>query len=251
MRFSTNRGIARSVNVGLKVARDVGASWLLTLDQDSDLPLSYVENLVADVVEATRQGIRVGVIGPRYIHGTNGTISYPESSSQGWPTTAEILQSGALWSVAALDEIGGFDESLGIDAVDTAACLSLRERGFDVVLSPSCTMNHEWGNARWITLLGRRVAITGHSPERRTTMVRNRLRLAPREFRRSPVQALRSLRRLVAGTVLAVTVEDDRLRKAGATLRGLTPGRARVVDSRGSDDEDGVSTLDNSPRVLP
>jgi len=239
------------VNAGWKAAREVGASWLLTLDQDSDLSPSYVDNLVADAVEAARQGVHLGVIGPREIHSANGTISYPESSSHGWPTTAEILQSGALWSVAALNEIGGFDESLGIDAVDAEACLSLRERGFAVVLSSSCTMNHAWGSARWVTLLGRQVAITGHSPERRATMVRNRLRLAPREIRRSPAQGLRSLRRLAMGTVLAVSVEDDRLRKVGATLRGFTVGGERDGRSGGSGDAERASTPDPSTRVLP
>jgi hypothetical protein len=66
---------------------------------------------------------------------------------------------------------------------------------------------------------------TGHSPERRTTIVRNRLRLAPEEFQQDPVHALRTLRRVAMGTLLAVSIEDNRWAKAKASLRGLFPER--------------------------
>jgi len=76
-----------------------------------------------------------------------------------------------------------------------------------------------------VSVLGRKVMATGHSPERRTTIVRNRLRLAPEEFKQDPVHALRTLRRVTMGTLLAVTVEDDRWAKAKASFRGLFPER--------------------------
>ena len=63
--------------------------------------------------------------------------------------------------------------------------------------------------------------------ERRTSIVRNRLRLAPEEFAQSPVHALRTLRRVAVGTALAVTVEEDRWAKAKASARGLLPSRQR------------------------
>ena len=220
-RFRDNQGIARSLNVGLQLANEIGTGWLLTLDEDTQLPDSYVDTLVTDAVQAQHEGIPVGVIAPREIHDRAGKITYPEKSAQGWLSTAEILQSGALWSVDALNRIGGFDEDLGMDAVDAAACLALREGGYAVLLSSNCTFSHEWGNGSRIKIFGRSVAVTGHSPARRTSIIRNRLRLAPREFRQSPVQGFRSLRRLVVGTGLALTVETDRRENFRATLRGL------------------------------
>ena len=220
-RFRDNQGIARSLNIGLQLANEVEAGWLLSLDQDTQLPDSFVDTLVSDGIRAKYERVRVGVIAPREIHDRAGTITYPEKSTQGWLSTPEILQSGALWSVDALNRIGGFDEDLGMDAVDAAACLALRERGFEVLLSTNCTFSHEWGNGSRIKILGKSVAITGHSPMRRTSIIRNRLRLAPREFRQSPVQGFRSLRRLVVGTGLALTVETDRRKKFRAALRGL------------------------------
>lgn len=222
-RFSRNAGISRSLNIGWRTAAHMGKPWLLTVDQDSVLPHGYVADLVTAAREATHAGVRVGVIGPASIQDASGPITYPVQHVNGWPTTAEIFQTGALWSVNALSAIGGFDESFGIDAVDSEACLSLRESGFHVALAPHMTLAHSWGEARQLTVLGTRIAATGHSPHRRTHMVRNRMRLAPREFRQSPIQALRSLRRLTVNTLLAVSVEEDRWAKARASARGLIP----------------------------
>jgi len=56
-------------------------------------------------------------------------------------------------------------------------------------------------------------------------MVRNRLALAPAEFRQSPVQAARTLRRVAVNLALAATVEEDRTAKVMGGLRGLLPRR--------------------------
>ncbi|MDI1288712.1 MAG: hypothetical protein PSX37_02015, partial [bacterium] len=83
---------------------------------------------------------------------------------------------------------------------------------------------------RQVTVLGRTVLASGHSPERRTTMVRNRLRLAPEEFAQSPVHAFRTLRRVAMSTLLAATIEDERWAKVKGSARGLLPRRAAQQD---------------------
>lgn len=225
-RGAMNAGIARGLNVGLARAAGVGATWLLTVDQDSDLPDGLVARLAKTAANAAQAGIRVGAVGVEVIADASGDMRFPVDVEGGVVTTAEVIQTGTLWSVAALQEVGGFDESFGIDAVDAAACLRLRERGYRIVVAPGTSIGHELGsNARQVQLLGRTVVATGHSPARRETMVRNRLRLAPAEFRQSPMQAFRSLRRLLVNTALAVTVEDARWEKAKASARGLLPKR--------------------------
>ena len=204
-RFTHNAGIARSLNAGLAEAIECGSQWLLTFDQDSRCSTTYVQDLLSDVQRAQEVGLSVGVIAPQSIEDKRGTINYPISDRHGWPVTEEVLQSGALWSVALLQDVGGFDEVLGMDAVDAAACLSIRERGHDVVLSPQARLQHEWGNAQYLSLFGRTIAATGHSSERRANIVQNRLRLFPRELRQSPTQALRTLRRVAVSNLLAVT----------------------------------------------
>ena len=225
LRHRRNQGIARSLNDGLAYAQQQGAAWLLTVDQDSVLPTGYVERLVraAQAAVDALGADRVGAIGAGSIDDASGTLRYPSSETEGVLTTQEIIQTGTLWSVQGLLDTGGFDETFGIDAVDAAACVRLRAAGRRIVLVPDLTLSHSVGDGRQVTLLGRTVLASGHAPERRTTIVRNRLRLAPEEFRQSPVQAMRSLRRVAVSTALAVTVEDDRWAKARASARGLLP----------------------------
>ena len=224
-RFEHNAGIARSLNVGLASAQESGDTWLFSVDQDSMPAADYVVTLLATAEQAKRQNIRLGAVGGTVIDAT-GAISYPLQQQAGVDLTDEVIQTGTLWNVAALIEIGGFDESFGIDAVDAAACVRLRKAGYSIVVSEA-SIDHTIGSARAVTMLGRKVLATGHSPERRTTMVRNRLRLAPEEFAVSPKQGFLSLRRLVVNTALAVTIEEDRWAKAKGSLRGLLPRRSQ------------------------
>ncbi len=224
-RFGTNDGIARSLNAGLATAQALKAPWLLTLDQDTRLPVGVIEQLLATAERAKKAGLVVGAIGPVIGDASGGDIKYPTREVSGFATTAEIVQSGAIWSVAALQEIDGFDERLGIDAVDAAACLHLRQIDYQVLVDGEARITHRLGNAQAVQVLGRTVLATGHSAQRRTTMVRNRLRLAPAEFMQSPIQGLRTMRRLAVSTALAVTVEEDRWAKAKASARGLFPKR--------------------------
>jgi rhamnosyltransferase len=227
VRHRRNAGIARSLNVGLRHAAAAGATWLLTVDQDSELGPDYVGS-VLEVAERAAGSLSSGTIGAVAAGGiadASGELGYPVVEVSGVATTHEVIQTGTIWSVDAMTALGGFDESLGIDGVDAAACLALRAAGLTVVVAPGLRIGHRIGAGRQVRVLGRDVLSSGHSPERRTTMVHNRLRLFPAEFAQSPTHALRTVRRVAVNTVLAVTVEDDRWAKAKASARGLLPRR--------------------------
>jgi rhamnosyltransferase len=229
VRHHENAGIARSLNDGLRFADELGARWLLTVDQDSALAAGYIDALLGFLAraEAALGPGSVGAIAAGSIADASGQLDYPVRQERGIPVTHEVIQTGTLWSVDALSEAGGFDESLGIDAVDAAACLALRRAGKHIAVAPDVEVVHRIGQGRQVSVLGRSVLSSGHSPERRTTMVRNRLRLFPGEFVMSPSHALRTLRRVAVNTALAVTIEDDRWAKAKGAARGLLPRSKR------------------------
>lgn len=223
IRHSRNRGIARGLNDGLEVARGVGARWLLTLDQDSLPGSDYVDELLR---EAESRPVCVAAVGAEHIKDTSGLMTYPLTATPHGPTTQELIQTGTLWSVAALTSIGGFDESLGIDAVDAAASVRLREGNFTLAVAPGLAIDHALGSAHTISLLGRTIMVTGHSADRRTSMMRNRLRLFPAEFRQSPIHAIRTIRRVSLNQLLGLVTEPHRFASASATVRGLLPARS-------------------------
>lgn len=229
VRHSRNAGIARSLNDGLRYASQSGSRWLLTVDQDSTVPDGYIAALLlaASLAEAALGVGTVGAVAAGTIDDDSGALGYPVTWRDGIATTEEVIQTGTLWSVDALVALGGFDERLGIDAVDAAACLALRSAGLHVTVAPEVSIGHRIGAGRQVRLLGRDVMVSGHPAERRTTIMRNRLSLFPAEFVQSPVHALRTLRRVTVQTALAVTVEDDRWAKAKASIRGMLPHRDR------------------------
>ena len=227
IRNAANAGIARGLNDGLEAARAAHVPWLLTIDQDSGIGAHYVQVLLEAAEKRTSLGDRLGAIGAEVIEDQAGSVVYPKRQGPHGPATEELIQTGTLWSVAALAQIGGFDEGLGIDAVDAAACLRLRERGLSIAIAPSLSIRHSLGSAQLVAVLGRSVMVTGHSPSRRTSMLRNRLRLFPAEFRQSPTHAFRTLRRVVTNQTLGLVLESERGPKAKASLKGLFPGRDR------------------------
>jgi len=252
LRHAHNAGIARGLNEGLAVAQAAGARWLLTVDQDSQITPLLLTGLL-DLAEHlsmhddrirsdhTRRD-RVGVVAPGRIEDASGVLDVPgvpypipterrgAQSQRAVLQAPEVMQSGALWSVAALAAIGGFDTSLSMDGVDAAACLSLRESGFLVLIDPDLTITHELGNperARSVRILGRSTRHTAHDPSRRASMIRARLRLLPREWQQSPSHALRTIRRVAVGAGLAVAMSPDRWEQTKATMRGIREGVRR------------------------
>ncbi len=224
IRHNTNAGIARGLNDGLEAAQVANVPWLLTIDQDSTIDPHYVQGLLEAAETRLSLGDQLGAIGAAQIEDEAGIVTYPHAQATHGPVTEELIQTGTLWSVAALTQIGGFDETLGIDAVDAAACLRLRERGLSIAIAPGLSIRHSIGEAQLVPFLGRSVMVTGHSPSRRTSMLRNRLRLFPAEFRQSPRHAFRTLRRVVTNQTLGLVMESERGPKAKASLKGLFPG---------------------------
>jgi len=225
-----NEGIARGLNQGVEYARINGYEWLLTLDQDSEVDADYARAILSAAHESESlwsQRPTVGVIAPHQVIDASGVMNYPTRIVDAITVTEEVIQSGSLWRVSALAQIGGFDEKLGIDAVDAAACLHLREAGYLVALTDTVELHHNLGDSRQVNLLGKTIMVTNHSPARRATMVRNRLRLAPAEFKQSPVHAARSLRRVTVNSVLGGLTGTDRWAKTKGALSGLIPHKPK------------------------
>ena len=227
LRHDTNAGIARGLNEGLAIAQERGAAWLLTVDQDSMVTPGYVPSLLDAANVRLQAGERLGAIGAEVIEDISGTMNYPLATVDGRLITEEIIQTGTLWNVAALSRVGGFDQAMGMDAVDAAACLALRKAGFTVGVAAGLSVEHAIGRSKLVSLGGRKVMVTGHSPERRASMLRSRLRLLPGEFRQSPRHALRTIRRVAVNQTLGLIIEGERWEKAKGTARGLLPSRTR------------------------
>ena len=203
LRHSINVGIGRGLNDGLRSAHDLHAQWLLTVDHDSVISTDYVHDLLRTANEILDSGVALGVVGAESVLEESGPMTYPSKLLGSITVTEEVIQSGSLWSVDAMTSVNGFYEGLGNDAVDAAACLGLRERGYLVALAPGLSFHHRIGSATQHRLLGRNVIVTHHSKVRKRAMLKNRLQLFPREARQSRRHAFRSIRRVLVNQTMS------------------------------------------------
>ena len=232
VRHVANTGIGRGLNDGLAAAQEAGCSWLLTVDQDTEVPTNYVPTILEAARLLGLSGVPLGALGAGSVNIAGSTMRYPgRTMDYGgliFSITEEVIQSGTIWNVQVLASIGGFNEDFGMDAVDAHACLRLRERGLVVAALPGLAIEHRLGSAQSVDIgRDRPVFITGHSAERRDTMIRNRLALFPDEFRQSPRHALRTLRRVLVNQTAGLMLEGDRWAKVRGSMRGLSKRSSR------------------------
>lgn len=217
IRLSENRGIAAALNCGVEAAVTRGATHVLTIDQDSRFPQDYVAALLACETRARRQGLRPGAVGAVEFSG----LRHKGRFRDGVLVVEESIQSGTLFPLEGLKNVGGFDESLVIDAVDTDACLRLQEDGWDVCVAP-VGFEHALGEGYFVSLLGRQVWCSMHPPFRRYYITRNGLTVLRRYGRRHPRWAVTYARRLAVATWLGARGPDPHQR--AAIRSGLSDG---------------------------
>ena len=227
IRHLSNAGIGRGLNDGLAAAREAGCSWLLTVDQDTEVSTECIPTIAEAARLLGLSGVPLGALGAGAVNIAGATMRYPgrtlDFGGLIFSITEEVIQSGTIWNVQAMTSIGGFNEEFGMDAVDAHACLRLREKGHVVAALPELTIDHQLGSAQSVNVGRKRpVFVTGHSPERRATMIRNRLALFPNEFRQSPRHALRTLRRVLVNQTAGLMLEGDGWAKVRGSMRGLT-----------------------------
>lgn len=214
-----NRGIAAALNAGVDRARQLGATHIITLDQDTVVHAGFVEEMTRAWSQAGDLGLRPGVVGPGQVAG----ITYRGDMTGPMMSVPEVMQSGAMFAIEQLRQVGGFDESLVIDCVDTDMCLRLRAAGWDVVVAP-VSVEHRLGRARGVTLGPRTVLLTRHPPYRDYYMVRNRILMIRAHLRHEPRWALGMARRTVVAALLTALFDQSRRMKVAAMARGLWDG---------------------------
>ena len=230
LRNDVNSGIAASLNRGVREALRRGAEFVLTMDQDSELPDGFVETALETFARAA--GPEVGMV---VVDTVNGRREVPtRRAADGILDVDEAIQSGTLISARTLRECGLFDERLFIDGVDTEYCLRVRKHGFRVAVAEGTDLTHALGSrvpfrpfGVAVTRKGRESTYQYHPPFRHYFVARNSVDIAFRYARRHPGWTATFVRREVL--LLAVTIVSGpfRLRHLIASVAGLGHGLMR------------------------
>ncbi|WP_250479413.1 MULTISPECIES: glycosyltransferase family 2 protein [unclassified Caballeronia] len=239
--LGANLGIAAAQNrgadevVALMPASSQSARFILFLDHDSLPTPDMVAHLLATDARMRDQGERVGAVGPLTLDKRTRTAGRFMQAGTWWirrracrPPCLEmkvdfLISSGTLIRVDVLRDVGGMNEGLFIDHVDTEWCVRAVNRGYALFGACHATLLHSLGDEVIRVWLLRWREVFVHSPLRDYYMCRNTLaimRTIPMTF----AWRLFLLTRLASSIVFFGFVASPRLTRWRMMWAGLVDG---------------------------
>jgi rhamnosyltransferase len=109
-----------------------------------------------------------------------------DSTSQNLSDITCVITSGSLFNLEVWRALGGFDEPLFVDLVDTDYCLRARAAGYDIAVAADARLAHRRGEKAPVRRLGRTWWPAFGSPLRLRYLFRNRVLVLGRIGWRTP-----------------------------------------------------------------
>ena len=218
IRNHKNLGIATALNIGIRRAIAMGFPWIVTFDQDSQIPSGYVEAMLSGYDEAAEH-CRVGMLCPRYRDARLGRLLPTRRANNG--DIMDGMTSGSMIQAETFLSFGPMEEDFFIDYVDLEYCLRLRTAGLKIVECPKAVLSHSLGRITEHNFLGRRTSTTNHSAKRRYYITRNRLVVMKRYFSKDREWVIGDFKGMVADMAKIFLLEKDRLAKARYIFQGI------------------------------
>lgn len=192
--LGTNLGIAAAQNVGIERVKQQRGKYVILFDQDS-APAPDMVGLLLEAVEIQQaQGIRLAAVAPAYSDAAAGNLSgfvrvglfgFKRVTCMQDVRVVEadfLIASGSLIPVDTLNVVGGMDEGLFIDHVDTEWCFRAKGLGYQLFGVCGARMMHSLGDRRIQIWFLRWRTVPYHSPFRYYYMFRNSVLLQSRRY---------------------------------------------------------------------
>lgn len=218
LRNEGNLGIAVALNRGVAKAEALGFEWVITLDDDTLVSMTYVDDLCAFIQNGEQLSLGLIALSRR-----NGKSSV-SNDIEGLIFKRNLITSGCLFKIATFQHVGGFDESLFIDLVDFDFCTKLRKTGRVIVLLNKVGMEHRVGNARTVHLLGQEIVVYNHSPFRLYYQMRNVFPFTRKHLLFDPLLCLYLLLDVFRLPIKALFFEQQKLARFYYLAWGLLDG---------------------------
>lgn len=165
-----NKGIAAALNTGCQRLIEMGCDVALTMDQDSVFPAKHADGILRAVEKLLETH---AIVGLDYELRDNLENNLGTSDEPVFIDVDYWITSGNFLSLKVFQEIGGFNEELFIDYVDTEFCQRVRRVGKAICYLPGYALDHEIGNPIQFSLFGKTYQAMNHSPVRYFYRYRN------------------------------------------------------------------------------
>lgn len=239
-----NLGLATGLNIGARKALEIAPdlAYLLLLDQDTEPGPDGVQSLLKAYEALLEQGYPPGCAGPRLVDAHTGLQHgfhcmtrwrwlrrFPPDTQTEPVRLANLNGSGSLIPTPIYRELGGLDDALFIDHVDTEWSFRVLATGHALYGIPQVGFLHRMGEASvrfW--LFGWRVW-PSRSPRRHYFLFRNAVILMRRNYVPTVWKAWAVIKLLVTFTVHALS-DPRRKAQVQAMLRSLRDGLATKAE---------------------
>lgn len=176
--LNANKGIAYAQNIGVNIAKDLGAKYILFSDQDT----VYPENYISEMKNSIKMYDKV-ILVPSFYNLNRGQIepislTMSKSVVPKLNTQYEVfhaISSGTFVSMSSFIDIGYYEEKLFIDWVDFEWCWKARHKGYKIICIPKIQIKHSLGDIVK-SVLGKKITL--RSQFRYYYMIRNCLYLS-------------------------------------------------------------------------
>lgn len=164
-----NVGVGGAHYYACQMAVDKKFDFILLLDQDSQLPDSFVDAMVFGFYQKQKQYPRLAAVGPsrsdprlvkresklkknKFLYQLEENVKV-KALVDLWRVKRLLISSGMLIQVSALETIGFPKREYFIDLVDTEWCLRARAKNYQLAKLEEVWMNHTIGNVKKIGYL--------------------------------------------------------------------------------------------------
>lgn len=169
----SNLGIATALNQGCQEAYKAGATWVLTMDQDSRFDQQSLTTYLAEAQQYSDFS-HTGIFSP--FHDCDGMPERHHRHGR-YEQMARVMCSGNLLRLEAWHQAGGFRDDFFIDCVDNEICSHLRQLGYQVVRCNQVLLTHSLGDKLKYIGFGKKKTYIPHAPWRYYYIGRNMRRM--------------------------------------------------------------------------
>lgn len=240
IRNGGNLGLAKAQNIGIKRALELGAEWVMLLDDDSSMQPGMVGAMFSALAKYPEPE-RIGLLAPRVVDQRSGLegkviasrgpfdirrVRFGNSEYIDMALTA--IASGSMIRASALAACGLMREEYFIDGIDIEYCLRLRGNGCRLLMAREARLHHRLGAKTKHNLAGVTFIASNHSVFRRYTIMRNRIDIWKRYWRLVPAYVLYDVLVSVFEVGKILLFESRKIKKFRAIYLGLQDGLRSV-----------------------
>jgi rhamnosyltransferase len=229
----TNEGIGAAHNAGIRRARELNATHVLLMDQDSLPQADMVQQLLRAEHDLVKAGRRLAAVGPVY-HDPRLMKTWPffrmsrfgvrphACDGRRYVACDFLISSGTLIPMLMLDAIGGMREDYFLEHVDTEWSLRARFAAYELYGVCAARMDHHLGDAVVsVPFTGHKVQL--YRPYRHYYLFRNALLLWNERHARLPWK-MNEVKRLFYRLVFFSVFVPPRFERLKFMLLGIWHG---------------------------